>query len=238
MSVPGSRAISGRGTGPVRDSRFAPGRFVPGRFGRGRALAASFAAVLVGACLLAAPASAADPDACGLVTQAELAKAFGMKNAIKHVSVISAPGNAEGVVSVRCKVFTWSGPKPLNDRQRREAILDGRMAILTMQTWVPDQGPNAHLWRERFEEFLKQVRGTSSTLFLEKLHGVRLMPPTFGADESVAWRADIHRTRRVRGLWWSRGHKTLLSMNAVEARGKPVVQSVYKVAQAVVSGVL
>lgn len=208
------------------------------RVARGRALAAAFVGVLACTAFVAPSAWATNSDACGQITEARIAKAFGLSDAIKHNLVVSAPENPEGVISDRCRVFVWRGTKPLNDKQRREAVLEGRMAILTIQTWVPDQGPNGHLWRDRFEEFLKQQRAASGALFLKSLHGVRLTVPKFGAEDSVGWRADVHRTRRVRALWWSRSHKSLISMNVVEAAGKPVVRSLEKVAEVVVPGVL
>lgn len=208
------------------------------RAGRGRAFAASVAAVAACGLLLAAPAGAANPDACGLITQAKLASSFGLRDAIKHTTVVSAPDSAAGVVSVRCKVFVWRGPKPTNDKQRREALRKGTMALLNIQTGVPDQGPNGHLWRDGFDEFLKQRRAASSALFVTKLHGVRLTPPRFGAEDTVGWRADVNSLRRVRGFWWSRSHKSFISMNVVEATGKPVVRSLMTVAEVIVPGVL
>jgi hypothetical protein len=201
-----------------------------------RVLASAAAVALMYACALAPPASAAFLDPCGLITQAELSTAFGLADVVKHNTVVGAPGNPAGVVRNRCEAFAWRGPKPTNEKRKRESLLAGTMARLTMQSWVPDEGPQAQAWRTtRFDETLKRLRGAASERFLKGLHGARSVPPRFGADSRVAFSATAGGTRKVRAFWWSREAKSLLVFDAVEAKGQPTLASLKRVASIVVS---
>jgi hypothetical protein len=203
---------------------------------RRRLLAPTLIASL--ALLGAAPPSAGAtvPDACGLITEHDLAKALGLAHAIKHTTLDTQPGNSAGVLRQTCRVFAWRGHKPTNAKQKRAALLDGTLAQLTIRTWVPDEGPNAPLWRARFDSTLKKQRETASALFLKKLHGTRFLPPRFGADYSVAFDATTGGLARAQGLWWNRNDKTLLSMEVLEARGEPAGGGLRKVASRIVPG--
>ncbi len=185
---------------------------------------------------LPAPAHATVPDACGLITQHDLAAAFGLTHAIKHTSAITEPGNTSGVLHQVCRSFAWRGPKPTNATRKKTALLAGRMAQINIHTWVPDEGPNAHLWRMRFDSAVKKQRGAASALFLKRLHGTRLAPPRFGADYSIAFHASVGMFGKAQGLWWNRADRTLISMNILEARDEPVIGSLKKVAASIVPG--
>lgn len=195
------------------------------------------ATALAYACISAPPAPAAVSDTCGLITEFELAKAFGLRDVVKHGTVVAAPGNPAGVVRHRCETFAWRGPKPTNEKRKRESLLEGTLARLNMQTWVPDEGPQAEAWRTRFDETLKRLRGAASDLFLEKLDGKRFLLPRFEAESRIGFSATVGRTQKVRVLWWSRGMKSLLVFDAVEAKGQPTIASVRQVASIVVSEV-
>jgi hypothetical protein len=200
-----------------------------------RVLAPAAVAALALACLAAAPASAAVPDACGLTTESKIAKAFGLTDAVKHISVLAAPGNPSGVVRVGCRVFAWSGAKPTNAKQKSEGLLAGTMARLNVQTWVTDQSPYAPSWLQRFDATLKRLRGASGALFLKSLDGTAFVPPKFGAEEAIAYRGDTQGTRRARALWWNRRDKSMIEMNVVTAKGEPAVASLRRIAAVVVS---
>ncbi len=184
----------------------------------------------------ATPANATPPDACGLITEHQLAKSFGLADAVKHTTLDTQPGNAAGVLRQTCRAFAWRGPKPSNAKQKRAALLDGTLAQLTIHTWVPDEGPNAQFWRMRFDSTVKKQREAASTLFLKNLDGSRLRPPRFAADYSIAFHATTGSLRKARGLWWNRADKTLISMDVIEARGKPVVAALEKIASSIVPG--
>jgi hypothetical protein len=51
----------------------------------------------------------------------------------------------------------------------------------------------------------------------------------------VGFSAVQGRTRKVRALWWSRNAKTLIVIDAVEAKGEPTVAALTQVASVVVS---
>ena len=205
------------------------------RMSRSTLAAVTAAVVLVCAAPAAAPAANVFTDTCGLITQAEIARAFGLKDTVKHSTLVAEPGNSSGVVRNRCDAFTWRGPKPTNDKRKRESLLAGTLARLSMQTWVPDETPQAQAWRMRFDATLKKMRGAASDLFLRQLGGTRFAPERLGAESSVGFSATSGKTRRVRGLWWSRNAKTLIVIDAVEARGEPTVAALKRVASVVVS---
>jgi hypothetical protein len=110
------------------------------------------------------------------------------------------------------------------------------LARLSMQSWASDEGPQAQAWRARFDETLKRLRSAASDLFLKDLNGTRLLPPAFGAGDAVMFSAVSGGTHKVRGLWWSRSAKSLVVIDAVEARGEPTVASLKRVAATVVGG--
>jgi hypothetical protein len=179
---------------------------------------------------MAGSAHAAVPNACGLVTQFQIAHAFGLSDAIKHTKVTAPPGNPSGALRVHCRVFSWDGPKPTNDKRKREALLAGRLAWLNVDTWVADQSPSAPAWRSRFNAELKAIRAAAVDLFLRRLHGSAFVPPRYGADEAIAYRGETRKTVKVRALWWKRSDKSLLEMNIEEDKGKPAIASLKRLA--------
>jgi len=202
---------------------------------RSRILGTITAIALACACLIPPPASAAVSDTCGLIAESKIAAAFGLTDAVKHSTVVAAPGNPTGVVRNRCEAFAWRGAKPNNEKRKRESLLAGTFASLTMQSWFPDEGPQSQVWRAGFDKTLKRIRGAASDLFLKKLDGTRFTPPRLGADSAVGFSANVGGTRKVRALWWSRDAKSLLVFDAVEAKGQPTVASVKQVASIVAS---
>lgn len=206
------------------------------RTNRTRALAS---AVITGLALLSVTATgskAAIPDACGLITEHDLAKAFALAHAVKHTTLVTQPGNAAGVLRQTCRAFAWRDRKPTNAKRKRIALLDGTFAELTIHTWVPDQSPSAGRWRVRFPSVLKKQRGTTSALFLKTLHGTRLVPPRFDADHSIAFQAPNGKLRKARGIWWNQDDKTLISIQVTQARGKPTVAPLRRIASHIVPG--
>jgi hypothetical protein len=193
--------------------------------------------VLLGALLFAylttLPARAAVPDACGLVTEHQIARAFGLADAIEHTQVLVPPGNPSGVLRIGCRVFVWSGTKPTSDKLKRKALLEGRLAWLNVDTWVTEQSPYAPVWREHFDAELGALRTASVDLFLRRLHGRTFVPPRYGADEAIAYESSTRKTVRLRALWWKRSDKSLLEMEVEEARGKPALAALKRIAAVV-----
>ena len=188
--------------------------------------------------LAAAPAAASDADACGLVTQHEMAKAFDLTNAIPHRVVLRAPGNPAGVVHVRCRAFAWSGPKPTNAARRRAGLLAGTVANFRIETWVADSGPSAQTWLANFPKKLEGLKSRAKAQFIEgTLRGTTFAPPRFGAEAASGYLAITGGTRKIRAFWWNRSSGTLVSFNVVEARGKPLAASVRQLAAKIVPGV-
>ena len=112
------------------------------------------------------------PEPCGLIKESEIAAAFGLAHAIKHNTLVTEPGNSIGSrARNRCAAFAWRGPKPTNEKRKRQRLLEGRLARLSIQSWAPDEGPKAKVWRDSFDETLKRVRGAASSLFLTQLRG-------------------------------------------------------------------
>jgi hypothetical protein len=195
-------------------------------------------AALIGAlaCIFLAAGStrAAVPDACGTVTQYKVARAYGLTHAVKHTSVLAAPENTSGVLRIGCRVFAWKGAKPPNDKLKREALLEGRLAWLRVQTWVTDQSPYAPAWRAHFDAERAAIRTASVRLFLRRLHGRAFVPPRYGADEAIAYRGQTRKVVRVRGLWWKRADKSMIEVNVEEARGKPALASLKRIGRLIV----
>jgi hypothetical protein len=196
-------------------------------------------AVIAGLALLsftAARSDAATPDACGLITEHEIAKAFGLIHTVKHTTLLTQPGNPAGVLRQTCRAFSWRDHKPTNAKRKRNALLHGTFAELTVHTWVPDESPNAGRWRMRFPLVLKAQRGAASALFLKTLHGSRLMPPRFDADHSIAFQAPNGGLRKARGIWWNQNDKTVISIQVIQARDKPTVGPLKRIASHIVPG--
>lgn len=191
---------------------------------------ASAAAVALLASLGATPASGAVPDACGLTTESKIAHSFGLTDAIEHKKLTARPGNPSGVLRDHCRVFAWSGGKPTNDKRKRKALLEGRLAWLNLETWVTDHSQFAPRWRAHFDAELKSIRAASVELFLKRLGGRAFVPARFGAEEAIAYTGSTRRVTKVRALWWKRSDKSLIEMNVEEARGKPAVRSLMRIA--------
>lgn len=190
---------------------------------------------LVGLVFAAAPATAANPDACGLVTQHTMARAFGLTNSVQHKSVLRAPGNPAGVVHIRCRAFAWKGEKPTNAERRRDGLLAGTVATYRIETWVADSGPAAETWLANFPKKLEGLRSRAKAQFLEgALQGRPFTPPRFGLKSAVGYQAPSGGLRKQRAFWWDRSSGTLISFNVVEARDKPVGASLRNLASAIV----
>jgi hypothetical protein len=201
-------------------------------------LAIAASATLGSMGLAAAPAGASDADACGLITQHEIAKAFELSGAVWHNTVLRAPGNPAGIIHIRCRAFTWSGAKPTNPARRKSGVLAGTVANLRIETWVADSGPAAQTWLANFPKKLDGLRSRAEAQFIEdSLHGTSFRPPRFGAEAAIGYQATSGGTRRLRAFWWSRSSGTLVSFNVVEARDKPIVAAVRQLAAEIVPGV-
>lgn len=193
------------------------------------------AAAMTCAFALVSPAGAAVPEPCATIKESEIAIAFGLTDVDKHNALVTVPGDPTGVLRTRCTALAWRGPKPTAASQKRESLVNGSLARLRIESWAPDETPQAEAWRTRFAEVLKRRRTAASGLFLKRLDGIRLLPPRFGAESAIAFSAAPGLVRRVRGLWWSHELKRLLVFDAVEAKGQPTVAALKQIASIVVS---
>lgn len=201
-------------------------------------LAASMLMVLGSTSVAAVPASASNADACGLVTQHTMARAFELTDSVQHKTVLREPGNPAGVIHVRCRAFAWSGQKPTNAARRHAGLLAGSVATYRIETWVADTGPAAQSWLANFSKKLEGLRSRAKAQFTEgALHGNSFRPPRFGAEAAIGYQATSGGTRKLRAFWWNRSTGTLISFNAVEARDKPLVASVRELASKIIPGV-
>jgi len=186
----------------------------------------------------AAPAIAANPDACGLATQHEMARAFGLTNSVQHKSVLRAPGNPAGVIHIRCRAFAWKGQKPTNAERRRSGLLAGTVATYRIETWVADSGPAAETWLANFPKKLEGLQSRAKAQFLEgALQGRSFTPPRFGLESAIGYQAPSGGLRKLRAFWWDRSSGTLISFNVLEDRDKPVGASLRNLASEIVSEV-
>lgn len=201
-------------------------------------LAITTLAILGSAGLGAAPAAAANADACGVVTQHTLAKAFGLSDAVPHKSVLREPGNPAGVIHTRCRVLVWRGTKPNNAAQQKAGVLAGTAAEMRIEVWVADSGPSAQTWLANFPTKLDGLKSRAKAQFIEgTLDGTAFKPPVFGAENALGYQAAVGGRQKLRAFWWNRQTGMLLSFNATEARGKPLVSSVQQLAAKIVPGV-
>lgn len=207
-----------------------------------RPIALALAAALTGllaASIGATPAIAANADACGVVTQHTLAKAFGLNSAIEHKTVLRKPGNPAGVINERCEAFAYRGPKPTSAAKRRSALLAGAGAELKIETWVADSGPSAEVWLANFPKKLAALKRQAKARFIEDgLHGSTYQPPKFGAENSIGYQRLAGKIRKIRALWWDRGAGTLILVDASQAKSKPLRASLRTLMAGIVPGVL
>jgi len=188
--------------------------------------------------LLPRPASAANADACGVISQHTMARAFGLSNSFQQKAVLRKPGNSAGVIHARCRAFSWAGPKPNNAAERRSDLLAGKVADLRIETWVPDTGPAQANWFRNFSKKLDGLRTRAKQEFIGgDLRGASFRPPPFGADAGIGYQAVSGETKRLRAFWWDRARGTIVSFNIVEARQKPIVQSVRTLASQIVPAI-
>lgn len=201
-------------------------------------LAIAALAMLGSAGLGATPAAAANADACGVVTQHTLATAFGLSDAIPHKAVLREPGNPAGVIHTRCRVLAWKGAKPNNAEQRKAGLLAGTVAELRIEAWVADSGPSAQTWLANFPKKVEGLKSRAKAQFIEgSLDGTSFKPPPFGAQSALGYKATVGGRQKLRAFWWNRQTGMLLSFNATEARGKPLVSSIQQLAAKIVPGV-
>lgn len=198
-------------------------------------LASSAVVALCSAGLGTASATAAGGETCGSIKESSISKAFGLADTLKHNLLIKDVGNTAGVIHDRCRIFAWRGDKPGNATQRREAILGGVGASMRIEAWVTDPGPFAGAWQMNFEDKLEGLQSRARALFLEgALHGSVFSPPRFGAEQAIGYQGTTKKTRKVRVFWWRQSIDALFSATVVEARDKPAVASLMKVAAIVV----
>jgi hypothetical protein len=200
-----------------------------------RALMAVAVCVAVAALCWLGPgaAGAAVPDACGAMREGRIAHAFGLARVMERTTVVAPLGNESGVLRTSCRVLSWSGSRPTNESEKREAMSAGRLAWLKVNTWVTDRSRFAPRWRAHFNGEVKTLRASSVELFVKRLDGRGFVPPRYGAEEAIAYRAESSKTARVRGLWWNRRDKSIIELNVEEAAGKPAVASLKRIAAVV-----
>jgi hypothetical protein len=186
----------------------------------------------------ATPALAANADACGVVTQHTMAKAFGLTTTIQHKTVLSGPGNPAGVIHERCSAFAYKGSKPTNAAKRRAALLAGTGAEIKIETWVADSTPSAQVWLANFPQKLETLKTQAKAQFVNgPLNGSTYKPPRFSAEAAIGYQGRSGAIRKVRGLWWQRSTGTLLLVNAAQEKSKPLRASLQSLMSGIVPGV-
>lgn len=177
---------------------------------------AAAAAVLT--CFLIATSASANPptDPCGVVTQFEASHAFGFRDARKHSDSVREPGNSAGVVRIRCRLTVWDRRAPSNGRQERQKLLNGEMATLRIESWVPDQGPQAEKWLANFPSKIKGLTERARSQFIgNPLNGAVVSLPKEGVPHALAFAARAGGLSKARAFWWNR-RGTILSINVVQ----------------------
>lgn len=196
------------------------------------------ATIPVAACSSSA-AVAANSDACGLVTQHDIAKAFGFREAVEHKTVLRDAGNAAGVINERCQVFAYTGAKPTSSAERRANVRSGTGAEINIETWVSDSGPSAEVWLANFPKKLSSLRSHAKARFINgPLSGFAYNPPRFGAEASIGFQGSIGVARQLRDLWWVRSSASLIKVDAVGQKGKSLAGPVKALMATIVPGVL
>jgi hypothetical protein len=207
------------------------GRFLS-RVARGATLVG-----LVGGVILSSGVASAETfaDACGSITEHDLAKAFDKKDIHQHTNVLRAPGNSAGVLHLRCLVLAFTGARPSGAAREQRAIIDGRASKLRIETWVADEGTAAETWRANFPKKIEGLTSRARKQFLEVVPGGRQIKlPRFGVEHSLAFIATTGSLVKLRALWWSPSAASIVSMSAVEAKGSPLSASIRRVAGVVV----
>ena len=206
-----------------------------------RHIASALGAALAGLLVVgvgAAPALAANADACGVVTPHTMAKAFELTNTIEHKTVLRRPDNPAGVIQERCEAFAYKGPKPTTWAKRRAALRVGTGAEIKIETWVADSGASAQVWLSNFPKKLAALKSRSKAQFVEgRLHGSPYKPPRFAAEASIGYQGRSGALRKVRGIWWNRSAGTLLVVTATAAKSNPLRASLRSLMGGVVPGV-
>jgi hypothetical protein len=174
-------------------------------------------------------------SACGVISEHEMAKAFGHTEVVEHSSVLRAPGNSAGDLHIRCHVLAWSGRQPFGAKQEHRQLVAGEASTLRLETWVADEGPGAETWRANFDAKIQALTSRARKQFIGGLpSGKQVALPTFGTEHSLGFIATTGSLVKVRAFWWSAAKSSIVSMSAVEAKGSPLVSSIELVAASVV----
>lgn len=196
------------------------------------------AAALSAAGPAAGSAAASDATACGLITQHDLAKAFGLKEATVEDTALREPGNPAGVVRVRCRASAWKGKQPMGRAGQRRALLAGTFARIRVETWVTDPGPYEGAWLASFPRKLEGLQARAKAQFVEgSRSGSTFAPPLYGAEAALAYRADTAKTTRLRAFWWRARSGELISFTLEAAKGLPVLSALRTLAARMVPGI-
>ncbi|MBS1861875.1 MAG: hypothetical protein JSS68_09200 [Actinobacteria bacterium] len=178
-------------------------------------------------CLAFSAVASANPptDPCGVVTEFAAAHAFGFRHARKTSVAVRSPGNSAGVVHVRCKLMVWNGHLPSGPRQQLLKLRDREMAILRVESWVPDQGGQAETWLANFPAKIHGLTERARSQFVgSPLHGSPLPLPKEGVPHALAFVADPAGLAKARAFWWDR-RGTILSMNVLQGAGGSAIPS-------------
>lgn len=190
------------------------------------------ASVVATVCLMFAAGAGANPptDPCGVVTELHVAHALRLEHAREESVAVRLPGNSAGVVRDRCKVTVWDGQMPTGRRQEQDKLANREMAILRIESWVPDQGGQVEAWRAEFPAKVKGLTERARAQFLEgPLAGSTISLPKEGVPHALAFAAPAGNLEKARAFWWDR-RGTILSINASQGAGRPAIPSLRRLA--------
>ncbi len=173
-------------------------------------------------------------DACGVISEFELAKILGQPDVVVHSSPLREPGNSAGVLRVRCREIAFAGSHPPGASQERRVIAAGDASALRIDTWVPDEGPNAAAWLANFDGTVQTLTSRARERFIEVQGGHKVALAKAGAEHSLGVLTVRGGTVTLHALWWSKATSSIVSMSGVEATGSPIVASIGKIANRVV----
>lgn len=194
-----------------------------------RVIAASAVAAVY---LMSAAVAGANPptDPCGVVTESDVANAFGLAHARKESTPVRRPGNSAGVVRIRCRLTAWDGRMPSGSQQEKSKLANREIAILRIESWVTDPGGRVETWRANFPAKIKGLTERARSQFLDgPLDGSEVSLPKEGVPHRLAFAAVTGNLDKARAFWWDR-HGTILSVNAVQGGGHSAIPSLRRLA--------
>jgi hypothetical protein len=195
--------------------------------------ARSVAAILAlggGIATLGISAAGANANTCPRISNAKLAKAFGLQ----HATAYHVQGPEQLMFTTYefslCRAVAWSGSTPTNPQQVQEKINAGEGAGILIKTDREASGGTSEeieKWHDEYEHQTQDFHHASMQL------ATKIFAPKIGG---LAYETVSHGKLGIAAIWESDSAFAYVTISITERKGKPGRKSLEKIAATVVPG--